>query len=131
MVTMNFFGIGPLEIVLVLVLVLIVFGPKDLQNAGKTLGRILNSIIHSDNWKQINKTRMEINNLPKRLMKDAALEEVKENIMGEMTGVSADLGKVIGDINSPPKIQPPVLPVAARDSGPQKLDKKANGQDRA
>lgn len=135
---MNFFGIGPLEIVLVLVLALIVFGPKDLQNAGKTLGRTLNNIIHSEFWKQIKKTSAEINNLPKQLMKDDALkevkdtmDEVKENIMGDMTGTLAKIGKVIGDTNTTPTIQPPVPPIAARVPGSQKPNEQASGQDHA
>ena len=32
---MNIFGIGPLEIVFILILVIIIFGPKDLEKAGK------------------------------------------------------------------------------------------------
>jgi sec-independent protein translocase protein TatA len=33
------FGIGPLEIVIVLIIVLIVFGPKRLPDLGRSLGR--------------------------------------------------------------------------------------------
>jgi Sec-independent protein translocase protein TatA len=35
-------GIGPLEIILILVLALIIFGPKEIDNAGKTIGKNLN-----------------------------------------------------------------------------------------
>jgi sec-independent protein translocase protein TatA len=33
------FGIGPLEIVIVLIIVLVVFGPKRLPDLGRSLGR--------------------------------------------------------------------------------------------
>jgi sec-independent protein translocase protein TatA len=33
------FGIGPLEIVIVLIIVLIIFGPKRLPDLGRSLGR--------------------------------------------------------------------------------------------
>jgi sec-independent protein translocase protein TatA len=33
------FGIGPLEIIIVLIIVLIVFGPKRLPDLGRSLGR--------------------------------------------------------------------------------------------
>ena len=33
------FGVGPLEIIIVLVIVLIIFGPKRLPDLGRSLGR--------------------------------------------------------------------------------------------
>ena len=107
---MNIFGIGPLEILLVLVLALILFGPQDLQKTGKMLGRTLNKLIHSDAWQMVRKTGTEINNLPRRLMKEAALDDIKDTIQNEVTGTSAELGKLIGDMNTAPLSQPSVPP---------------------
>jgi Sec-independent protein translocase protein TatA len=41
---MDFFGIGPWEIVLILVLALILLGPDKLTETAKTLGKIVRSI---------------------------------------------------------------------------------------
>jgi Sec-independent protein translocase protein TatA len=41
---MDFFGIGPWEIVLILVLALVILGPGKLTETAKTLGKILRSI---------------------------------------------------------------------------------------
>jgi Sec-independent protein translocase protein TatA len=75
---MDILGIGPLEIFFILILVVIVFGPKDLSKAGKTIGRFLHQVTHSDTWKSINQATHEIRNLPNRLMKEASLEEFKQ-----------------------------------------------------
>ncbi|MFH1523427.1 MAG: twin-arginine translocase TatA/TatE family subunit [Chloroflexota bacterium] len=84
---MEILGIGPLEILLILVLVLIIFGPKEIDKAGKTIGKSLNAFIRSDTWKSINQTSREIKNLPTRLMREAGLEEfekaAKENLLLE------------------------------------------------
>lgn len=36
---MNFFGIGPMELLLILVIALVVFGPKRLPEIGRALGK--------------------------------------------------------------------------------------------
>jgi Sec-independent protein translocase protein TatA len=41
---MDFFGIGPWEIVLILILALIILGPGKLTETAKTLGKIVRSI---------------------------------------------------------------------------------------
>ncbi len=76
---MDIFGIGPLEILFILILVLIIFGPKEIEKTGKTVGKSLNKIVRSDTWKVINHTSREIKNLPNRLMRDAGLDEL-ENV---------------------------------------------------
>jgi TatA/E family protein of Tat protein translocase len=41
---MDFFGIGPLEILLIFVLALIIFGPHKLADIGKSLGKTVRSV---------------------------------------------------------------------------------------
>jgi Sec-independent protein translocase protein TatA len=77
-VIVEILGIGPLEIFLILILILIIFGPKEVDKAGKTIGKSLNRFIHSDTWKTINQTSQEIKNLPNRLMREAGLEDLEK-----------------------------------------------------
>lgn len=77
---MNLFGIGPLELLLILLLVVIIFGPKDLQKTGKAIGRGLNKLVKSDEWRAITQTSKELKNLPTRLMRDANLEDFSPEI---------------------------------------------------
>jgi Sec-independent protein translocase protein TatA len=75
---MDIFGIGPLEIAFILILVIIIFGPKDLMKTGKTIGKSLNKLVRSDTWRTINQTTQELKDLPNRLMREAGLDELEQ-----------------------------------------------------
>ncbi len=77
---MEIFGIGPLELVFILLLVLVVLGPKDMQKTGKMLGRTLNKLVRSDTWKAITQTSKELRHLPTKLMREANLDELKDSV---------------------------------------------------
>lgn len=72
---MEFLGVGPLEIIFILLIALVVMGPKDIVKAGRTIGRFLNGLVKSDTWRMMKRTTQEIRTLPNKLMKDAGLEE--------------------------------------------------------
>lgn len=67
---MEFLGVGPTEFIFIIIIALIVLGPKDLAKTGKTVGKWLNSVIHSDAWQAIRKTSEELRNLPTQLMRE-------------------------------------------------------------
>ena len=71
---MEIFGIGAPELVFVIIIALIVLGPKDMQQAGRTIGRWLNQLIRSEGWKAFQQTSREIRNLPTNLMREANME---------------------------------------------------------
>jgi Sec-independent protein translocase protein TatA len=75
---MNIFGIGPLEIIFVLIIGILVLGPEGMIEAGRKLGKFLRSIITSSWWQNIRKGITEIQYLPQRLMREAELEELNE-----------------------------------------------------
>lgn len=75
---MEVLGIGPSELFFIILLALILLGPKDMQKAGRTIGKFLRQIVTSDGWKVFQQTSREIQTLPNRLMRDAALDELKE-----------------------------------------------------
>ena len=75
---MNIFGIGPLEIIFVLIIGILVLGPEGMIEAGRKLGRFLRSIIHSEWWKNVRQGVTEIQHLPQRLIREAELEELNE-----------------------------------------------------
>ena len=75
---MNIFGIGPLEIIFVLIIGILVLGPDGMINAGRKAGKFLRSVIKSTWWQNIRKGVSEIQYLPQRLMREAELEELNE-----------------------------------------------------
>jgi sec-independent protein translocase protein TatB len=71
---MEILGIGAPELIFILIIAMIVLGPKDMQKAGRTVGRWLNQLIRSDSWKVFQRTSAELRNLPRNLMRDANME---------------------------------------------------------
>ncbi len=77
---MDIFGIGPTELVFVILIALILLGPKDMQKTGRTIGRFLRDMTTSDGWRAFRDTSREIRNLPNRLMREANLEDLNKDI---------------------------------------------------
>ena len=88
---MDILGIGPVELAFIFLIALILLGPKEMQKAGRTIGRWLRDFASSDNWRAFRETSREIRNLPNRLMREANLEDMKS--------VSKDMQKVTREIN--------------------------------
>ena len=77
---MDIFGIGPLEFILILLVILLVFGPSDLAKAGRSLGRTLRKLVMSDEWQIITQSAREFRHLPNRLIREAGIEEIKKDL---------------------------------------------------
>jgi len=88
---MDFLGIGPLELVFILIIALIVLGPNDMVKAGRTIGRTLRMIISSDTWRVVQDASREIRNLPNRMMREAALDDLQKQLPNQST-IKSQLG---------------------------------------
>jgi sec-independent protein translocase protein TatB len=88
---MELFGIGPLELFFILVIALIILGPKDMVKAGRTLGRFMRKVVTSQEWRTVQKASREFKNLPNRLMREATLEELSKDL--------EDINQIGGQIN--------------------------------
>jgi sec-independent protein translocase protein TatB len=145
---MDILGIGPLEFVFILLVALIVLGPKDMVKAGKTIGRALRSIVTSDTWRVVQQASREVRTLPNRLIREAGIDELQKQLPSA-SSIEKDLGlKEIGksiqqsasadltDWTTPPTTTPPAqntqsgrddeTPPAAEQSNP---DTPATPQD--
>lgn len=88
---MDILGIGPLEFLAILVIALIVLGPKDMVKAGRTLGRTLRAVVSSETWRVVQSASREIRNLPNRMMREAALEDLQKDLPDQKS-ISSQLG---------------------------------------
>jgi sec-independent protein translocase protein TatB len=68
---MEILGIGTSELLFIVIIALIILGPKDMQKAGRTIGKWLRGIVTSDGWKVFQQTSRELKTLPNRLMREA------------------------------------------------------------
>lgn len=88
---MEIFGIGPLELFFILVIALIILGPKDMAKAGRTLGKFMRKVVTSQEWRTVQKASREFKNLPNRLMREASLEDLSKDL--------DDINKIGGQLN--------------------------------
>jgi len=70
------FGIGPLEVLLVVLLALVLFGPKDIARNTRSAGRFLSRLYKSEGWRTMVEASGALRNLPNRLAREAELEEL-------------------------------------------------------
>jgi Sec-independent protein translocase protein TatA len=87
---MDIFGIGPTELAFIILIALILLGPKDMEKTARTIGRWLRNLTTSDGWRAFRDTSREIRNLPNRLMREANLEDIEK----DMNKIGKDVDKV-------------------------------------
>jgi Sec-independent protein translocase protein TatA len=75
---MEILGVGPLEFLVIIMIALIIFSPKDLAKGGKEIGRWINRLYRSDAWKSMRQVSQEMQNLPSRLAREAQLEDLQD-----------------------------------------------------
>ncbi len=93
---MEILGIGPFELLLILILALILLGPQDMVKAGRSLGRTLRKIVQSPEWRSFQEASREIRHLPERLMREAGLEDLQD--IRKQTGLDEVQSELRNDI---------------------------------
>ena len=105
---MDILGVGPLELIFILIIALIVLGPSDMVKAGRTIGRFLRQIVTSPTWRAVTRTSSELRTLPNKLIREAGLEEdLKEIQDATKKAIPSDLSQWQEDVSSwttPPTI---------------------------
>lgn len=112
---MEIFGIGASELVFILIIAIIILGPKDMQKAGRTIGRWLNYFIRSDGWRALQRASQEIKRLPTTLMREANLE------VQDLQEIDRELRRTIDPRQAPrttPARRPPTEPQASNPPSP-------------
>jgi Sec-independent protein translocase protein TatA len=87
---MEILGIGIPELFFIVLLILILLGPKDMQKSGRAIGQWLNRLVRSDFFRILTRTGEEIREMPTKLMREANLEETLKEV-----------GNIGGAINKP------------------------------
>ena len=134
---MEILGIGTSELIFIVIIALIILGPKDMQKAGKTVGKWLRDIVTSDGWKMFQQTSRELRTLPNRLMREA------NNDLNEINKIGKELNNVsnltVGKPNTPniplrsqpiatqPPAQNKVTPPASEEAKPEESDPQKDG----
>jgi sec-independent protein translocase protein TatB len=82
---MEILGIGASELLFIVIIALIVLGPRDMQKAGRTIGKWMRDLVTSESWKVFQQTSNELRKLPSQMMRDAneEVEKFKRDIKAD------------------------------------------------
>jgi len=119
---MEIFGVGILEVILILVIAIIVLGPEGMIKAAHSIGVFMRKVIKSPIWSQLMDTQRELRDMPTRLVREAGLEEdIKElkrtqqqlrnvDVKGAVASVVKDTGLDEGYPLVRPAVEPTIAP---------------------
>jgi len=88
---MQLFGIGSLEFLLIIVIAVIVLGPKGMVNAARDAGKLIRKIVHSPIWRDVVDTSREIREFPEKIAREAGIEQDLEDLRRSTQGTLSDL----------------------------------------
>jgi len=75
---MEIFGIGIVEVILIMLIALIFLGPQDTIKAGRNLGRAVRRFFSSEEWRTLLEASREIRTIPEKLLEDTGLDSPED-----------------------------------------------------
>ena len=126
---MNFLNLGLPEVIFIIILALIIFGPNNMVKSAKEVGTFLRKVTKSPYWQEVWATKRELDELPKMLAKEANLNETMrdlDNTVKNATGsTNSFVSEFLKEVNQPNKIKPETSETSDLNmSKPQENDKK-------
>jgi sec-independent protein translocase protein TatB len=122
---MEILGVGVPEMLFIVLIALILLGPKEMIAASRTLGKVLRKFLTSPTWLAMRKTGEELQQLPTKLVREAGLEELRNEVQETANQIKPvnfkntfDEAKIFNPaagMISPP---PPVKPASSPESDP-------------
>ncbi|NPV86259.1 MAG: twin-arginine translocase TatA/TatE family subunit [Anaerolineae bacterium] len=87
---MEILNVGPLELLFILLIAFIVLGPEEAIRLVRSAGRLINRVMRSPLWFSIVSTSREIRDLPRKIVQETGVEDVVEEISGELSEISRE-----------------------------------------
>ena len=119
---MDVFGIGPLELIFILLIAMVVVGPRNMGKTGRSIGRFLNRLYRSENWKMFNEAARNLRDLPNRLAREASLDEL-DALRKSIKDTGKDFTREVRDLDAGLRAWKP--------PSPDSVDAKQDTQDQA
>jgi sec-independent protein translocase protein TatB len=96
---MQIFNIGPLELILVLIVMFILLGPSGMVNTARSVGKFIRSVIKSPMWGEIMGYSKEIRDLPTKLVRETGLDEDIKEIKKTAMSTTDELNRTVQEAN--------------------------------
>ena len=120
---MRIFNVGIREVILLLVIMLILFGPRQLQENARNLAKAIRRFVRSDTWRTFLGLVDDVNTIKDQVIRESGIKEVQDSLRG----VNRQLGELDTELR---RTDPgaPDAPLTAEPNGErQKPDEQQNG----
>lgn len=91
---MRIFNIGIREVLLLLVIMLILFGPKQMQENARKFAQTIRRIVRSDTWRMFLGMYDDVNAIKDEVIRESGIREVRDSLRGvnrELINIDKDL----------------------------------------
>ena len=91
---MRIFNIGIREVLLLLVIMLILFGPKQMQENARKFAQTIRRIVRSDTWRTFLEMYDDVNAIKDEVIRESGIREVRDSLRGvnrELINIDKDL----------------------------------------
>jgi Sec-independent protein translocase protein TatA len=95
---MNFLNLGLPEIIFIIIIALIIFGPNNMVKSAKDAGTFLRKVTKSPYWKEVWATKRDLDELPKMLAKEAHLDETIQELDRESRKISGSVSTAMKEM---------------------------------
>lgn len=94
---MNFLNLGIGEVIFIILIALIIFGPGNMVKTAREIGVFIRKVTKSPYWQEVWATRRELTELPKLIAKEAQLDETLRDLNKETKGMKSSVTSSISD----------------------------------
>ena len=94
---MNFLNLGIGEVIFIILIALIIFGPGNMVKTAREIGAFIRKVTKSPYWQEVWATRRELTELPKMIAKEAQLDETLRDLNKETKGMQSSMAASISD----------------------------------
>ena len=95
---MNFLNLGLPEIIFILIIAIIIFGPTNMVKSAKEAGEFLRKATKSPYWKEVWATKRDLDEIPKMLAKEAQLDETFQELNRESRKLTGSVSTVMTEL---------------------------------
>ena len=91
---MRIFNVGIREVILLLVILLILFGPRQLQENARKTAQAIRRFVRSDTWRSFLGIYDDVNNIKEEVIRESGIREVQDSLRGinrQLSGIDSDL----------------------------------------
>ena len=100
---MRIFNIGIREVILLLVIMLILFGPRQLQENARKTAQAIRRFVRSDTWRTFLGVYDDVNTIKDEVIRESGIREVQDSLRG----LNRDLSAIDGELrHEKPNIDP-------------------------